>query len=125
MAKEIKEVQSIAKYVRIAPRKVRIVMDLIRGKKVDDAFAILKFTPKRGSRLLEKVLKSAVANAENNFDMDTDKLYVSTCFVDQGPTLKRIHPRSRGQAFGILKHTSHITVKVAEQQEETLNEEKK
>ena len=125
MAKEIKEVKSVAKYVRIAPRKVRIVMDLIRGKKVDDAFAILKFTPKRGSRLLEKVLKSAVANAENNFDMDTDKLYVSTCFVDQGPTLKRIHPRSRGQAFGILKHTSHITVMVAEQQEEeTLNETK-
>ena len=122
---EIKEVKSVAKYVRIAPRKVRIVMDLIRGKDVDDAFAILKFTPKRGARLLEKVLKSAVANAENNFDMDADKLYVSTCFVDQGPTLKRIHPRSRGQAFSILKHTSHITVMVAEQQEEeTLNETK-
>lgn len=125
MAKEIKEVKSVAKYVRIAPRKVRIVMDLIRGKKVDDAFAILKFTPKRGSKFIEKVLKSAVANAENNFDMDADKLYVSTCFVDQGPTLKRIHPRSRGQAFGILKHTSHITVMVAEEQEEEkLNETK-
>ena len=122
---EIKDVKSVAKYVRIAPRKVRIVMNLVRGKKVDDAFAILKFTPKRGARLLEKVLKSAVANAENNFDMDADKLYVSTCFVDQGPTLKRIHPRSRGQAFSILKHTSHITVMVAEQQEEeTLNETK-
>ena len=122
---EVREVKSVAKYVRIAPRKVRIVMNLIRGKKVDDAFAILKFTPKRGSRLLEKVLKSAVANAENNFEMDTDKLYVSTCFVDQGPTLKRIHPRSRGQAFSILKHTSHITVMVAEQQEEEkLNETK-
>ena len=122
---EIKEVKSVAKYVRIAPRKVRIVMNLIRGKKVDDAFAILKFTPKRGARLLEKVLNSAVANAENNFDMDADKLYVSTCFVDQGPTLKRIHPRSRGQAFSILKHTSHITVMVAEQQEEEkLNETK-
>ena len=121
---EIKEVKSVAKYVRIAPRKVRIVMDLIRGKKVDDAFAILKFTPKRGSKFIEKVLKSAVANAENNFDMDSDKLYVSTCFVDQGPTLKRIHPRSRGQAFGILKHTSHITVMVAEQQEEKLDETK-
>ena len=112
-----KEVKAVAKYVRIAPRKVRIVMDLIRGKKIDDAFAILKFTPKRGSKFIEKVLKSAVANAENNFDMDTDKLYVSTCFVDQGPTLKRIHPRSRGQAFGILKHTSHITVMVSEQEE--------
>ena len=121
---EVKEVKSVAKYVRIAPRKVRIVMDLIRGKDVAEAFAILKFTPKRGSRLLEKVLKSAVANAENNFDMDTDKLYVSTCFVDQGPTLKRIHPRSRGQAFGILKHTSHITVMVSEKEEQKLDENK-
>ena len=121
------EVKAVAKYVRIAPRKVRIVMDLIRGKKIDDAFAILKFTPKRGSKFIEKVLKSAVANAENNFDMDTDKLYVSTCFVDQGPTLKIIHPRSRGQAFGILKHTSHITVMVSEQeevQEDKLDENK-
>ena len=113
------EAKAVAKYVRIAPRKVRIVMNLIRGKKIDDAFAILKFTPKRGAVLLEKVLRSAVANAENNFDMDTDKLYVSTCFVDQGPTLKRIHPRSRGQAFSILKHTSHITVIVKEQEEKT------
>ena len=118
MAKEIKEVKSVAKYVRIAPRKVRIVMDLIRGKDVADAFAILKFTPKRGSGLIEKVLKSAVANAENNFDMDADNLVVSKCFVDQGPTLKRIHPRSRGQAFSILKHTSHITVIVSEKEKE-------
>ena len=122
---EIKEVKSVAKYVRIAPRKVRIVMNLIRGKQVDDAFAILKFTPKRGSKFIEKVLKSAVANAENNFDMDSDKLYVSTCFVDHGPTLKRIHPRSRGQAFGILKHTSHITVMVSEKEEEQKLDENK
>ncbi len=113
-----KEVKAVAKFVRIAPRKVRIVMNLIRGKNVADAFAILKFTPKRGSKFIEKVLKSAVANAENNFDMDSEKLFVSTCFVDQGPTLKRIHPRSRGQAFSILKHTSHITVMVAEKNEE-------
>lgn len=113
---EAKEAKSIAKYVRIAPRKVRIVADLIRGKNVEDAFAILRFTPKRGSTLLEKVLRSAVANAENNFDMDVDKLYVSSCYVDQGPTLKRIHPRSRGQAFSILKHTSHITVVVSEKE---------
>ena len=111
---EVKQAKAIAKYVRIAPRKVRIVMDLIRGKDVADAFAILKFTPKRGSTFIEKVLKSAVANAENNFDMDADKLFVSTCFVDQGPTIKRYHPRSRGQAFSILKHTSHITVVVSE-----------
>lgn len=115
---EVKEAKAIAKYVRIAPRKVRIVMDLIRGKAVADAFAILKFTPKRGATLITKVLKSAVANAENNFDMDADKLFVSTCFVDQGPTMKRYHPRSRGQAFSILKHTSHITVVVSEKEKE-------
>ncbi len=108
------EAKSVAKYVRIAPRKVRVVMDLIRGKNVAEAFAILKFTPKVGADAIEKVLRSAVANAENNFDMDVDKLYVSTCFVDQGPTLKRIHPRSRGQAFKILKRTSHITIVVEE-----------
>ena len=106
--------KAVAKYVRIAPRKVRIVMNLIRGKNVGEAFAILKFTPKAGADVIEKVLRSAVANAENNHDMDVDRLYVSTCFVDQGPTLKRIHPRSRGQAFKILKRTSHVTVEVDE-----------
>jgi large subunit ribosomal protein L22 len=108
------ETKAVAKYVRIAPRKVRVVMDLIRGKNVADAFAILKFTPKAGADVVEKVLRSAVANAENNFDMDVDKLYVKTAFVDQGPTLKRIHPRSRGQAFKILKRTSHVTIIVDE-----------
>ena len=108
------EAKATAKYVRIAPRKVRVVMDLIRGKNVQDAFAILKFTPKVGAEAIEQVLKSAVANAENNFDMNEDNLYVSEAYVDQGPTLKRIHPRSRGQAFKILKRTSHITVVVAE-----------
>ncbi|WP_315305398.1 50S ribosomal protein L22 [Selenomonas noxia] len=108
------EVKATAKYIRIAPRKVRIVMNLVRGKSVADALAILKFTPKIGADAVEKVLRSAVANAENNFDMDVDRLFVSSAFVDQGPTLKRIHPRSRGQAFKILKHTSHITVAVNE-----------
>ena len=108
------EAKAVAKYVRIAPRKVRVVMNLIRGKNVADAFAILKFTPKVGAEVIEKVLKSAVANAENNFDMNVDKLYISSAYVDQGPTLKRIHPRSRGQAFSILKRTSHVTVIVAE-----------
>lgn len=111
---EAKEAKSIAKYIRIAPRKVRIVMDLIRGKNVAEAFAILKFTPKVGSEVIEKVLKSAVANAEHNYDMNADKLYVSAAYVDQGPTLKRIHPRSRGQAFKILKRSSHVTVVVKE-----------
>ena len=108
------EVKATAKYIRIAPRKVRIVMHLVRGKRVADALAILKFTPKVGADAVEKVLRSAVANAENNFDMDVDRLFISSAFVDQGPTLKRIHPRSRGQAFKILKHTSHITVAVNE-----------
>ena len=108
------EVKATAKYIRIAPRKVRIVMNLVRGKSVADALAILKFTPKVGADAVEKVLRSAIANAENNFDMDVDRLFISSAIVDQGPTLKRIHPRSRGQAFKILKHTSHITVAVNE-----------
>ncbi|MBQ8919729.1 MAG: 50S ribosomal protein L22 [Acidaminococcaceae bacterium] len=108
------EVNATAKYIRIAPRKLRIVMNLIRGKKVSEAFAILKFTPKVGSEVVEKVLRSAVANAEHNNDMNVDNLFVSSCYVDQGPTLKRIHPRSRGQAFKILKHSSHVTVCVSE-----------
>ena len=108
------EVNATAKYIRIAPRKLRIVMNLIRGKNVSDAFAILKFTPKVGSEVVEKVLRSAVANAEHNNDMTVDNLIVSSCYVNQGPTLKRIHPRSRGEAFKILKHSSHVTVCVSE-----------
>ena len=108
------EAKAVAKYIRVAPRKVRVVMNLIRGKSIAEAFAILKFTPKAGADVIEKVLKSAVANAENNFDMNVDKLYVSSAYVDQGPTLKRIHPRSRGQAFSIFKRTSHVTVVVSE-----------
>ena len=108
------EAKAIAKYVRISPRKVRIVMDLIRGKNVGEAFAILKYTPKVASEVIEKVLKSAVANAEHNYDLNADKLFVSAAYVDQGPTMKRIHPRSRGQAFKILKRSSHVTVVVKE-----------
>ncbi|MDR3564692.1 MAG: 50S ribosomal protein L22 [Negativicutes bacterium] len=108
------EAKAIAKYIRIAPRKVRIVIDLIRGKSVGEAFAILKFTPKVASEVIEKVLKSAVANAEHNYDMNSDKLFVAAAYVDQGPTLKRIHPRSRGQAFKILKRSSHVTLVVKE-----------
>ena len=108
------ETRAVAKYIRITPRKVRIVLYLIRGKNVAEAFAILKFTPKAGADVVEKVLRSAVANAENNFDMDADKLFVKTAYADQGPTLKRIHPRSRGQAFKILKRTSHVTIVVDE-----------
>lgn len=108
------EAKAIAKYIRIAPRKVRIVIDLIRGRGVSEAFAILKYTPKVASEVIEKVLKSAVANAEHNYDMNADNLYVAEAYVDQGPTMKRIHPRSRGQAFKILKRSSHVTVVVKE-----------
>ena len=108
------EAKAIARHIRIAPRKIRIVIDLIRGKNVGEAFAILKHTPKVGAEVLEKVLKSAVANAEHNYDLNVDALYISQAFVDQGPTLKRIHPRSRGQAFKILKRTSHVTLVVKE-----------
>jgi large subunit ribosomal protein L22 len=108
------EAKAIARHIRIAPRKIRIVIDLIRGKNVGEAFAILKHTPKVGSEVDEKVLKSAAANAELNYDMNADNLYVAAAYVDQGPTLKRIHPRSRGQAFKILKRTSHVTVIVKE-----------
>jgi large subunit ribosomal protein L22 len=110
------EVKACARYSRIAPRKIRIVLNLIRGKSIREAFAILKFTPKVGSEVIEKVLRSAVANAEHNNDMDVDKMFVSSCSVDQGPTLKRIHPRSRGQAFKILKRSSHVTVAVSEKE---------
>lgn len=108
------EVKAVARNIRIAPRKIRIVADLVRGKNIGEAYAILKFTPKVGADVLVKVLKSAVANAEHNFDMNVDNLYISEVFVDQGPTLKRIHPRSRGQAFSILKRSSHVTVVVKE-----------
>jgi len=107
-------VKATAKYVRIPPRKIRVVLDIIRGKKVADAFDILKYTPKAGAAVLTKVLKSAVANAETNKQMNVDELYVSAGYVDQGPTLKRIHPRSRGQAFKILKRSSHVTLVVKE-----------
>ena len=108
------EAKAVAKNIRIAPRKVRVVIDLIRGKNVGEAFAILKYTPKVGTEVVEKVLKSAVANAENNLDLNVDNLYVSAVYVDQGPTMKRIHPRSRGQASKILKRSSHVTVVVQE-----------
>ena len=100
--------------LRISPRKVKIVLDLIRGKDVATAMAILKNTPKSASEYLTKLLRSAVANAENNFNMDASKLYVSECFVCPGPTLKRIMPRAQGRAFRINKRTSHVTIAVSE-----------
>ena len=101
-------------YVRIAPRKVQIVLDLIRNKPVDEARAILKHTPKAACEPLAKLLDSAVANAENNNNMDVTRLYVAKCFVCQGPTLKRIRPRAQGRAYRINKKTSHITLVLKE-----------
>ena len=108
------EAKAHLKYARISPRKVKIVLDLIRGKDVAQAMAILKNTPKSASEYLTKLLRSAVANAENNFNMDASKLYVSECFVCPGPTLKRIMPRAQGRAFRILKRASHVTITVKE-----------
>lgn len=102
------------KYARISPRKVKIVLDLIRGKDVATAMAILKNTPKSASEYLIKLLNSAIANAEHNFSMDVSKLYVSECFVCSGPILKRIMPRAQGRAYRINKRTSHVTLAVKE-----------
>lgn len=110
------EAKAHLRYVRIAPRKVQIVLDLIRGKDVDLAMAILKQTPKAASEHLEKLLKSAVANAENNHGMDKNSLYVAECFVCPGPILKRIRPRAQGRAYRVLKRTSHITIVVKEKE---------
>ena len=111
---ENKEAKAYLRYVRIAPRKVQIVCDLIRGKDVGAAMAILMQTPKSASEPLMKLLKSAVANAENNFQMDPAKLVVAEVFVTPGPTLKRMMPRAQGRAYRINKRTSHVTLAVTE-----------
>ena len=108
------QVQATAKTVRIAPRKVRLVLDLIRGKDAKEALAILKFTPNHAAEAIEKVVKSAVANATHNYQMDEEKLYIKACFANEGVTLKRFMPRAKGSAAQILKRTSHITVVVEE-----------
>lgn len=108
------EVKAIAKTVRIAPRKVRLVIDLIRGKKISDAVSILRHTPKGASVVVEKVVKSAVANAVNNNQMDQSLLYIKKAYVDEGVTMKRYLPRAKGSANTILKRTSHITIVLEE-----------
>lgn len=108
------ESKAYLNYVRIAPRKVSVVLDLIRNKPADLAMAILQHTPKAACEPLQKLLKSAMANAENNHNMDVSKLYVASCSVSQGPTLKRIRPRGKGRAYRINKKTSHITLVLKE-----------
>ena len=110
------EAKAHLRYARIAPRKVQIVLDLIRGKDADRAMAILKHTPKAACEQLEKLLKSAIANAETNHNMDKNNLYVAECFVCPGPILKRIRPRAQGRAFRVLKRTSHITIVLKEKE---------
>ena len=110
------EARAILKDARIAPRKVQIVLDLIRGKDYDVGMATLKHTPKAACEYLEKLLKSAAANAENNHNMDKNNLYVAECFVCPGRTLKRIMPRAQGRAFRILKRTSHVTLVLKEKE---------
>lgn len=110
------EARAYLKNARIAPRKVQIVLDLIRNKPVDVAMATLRATPKAACEPLEKLLKSAMANAENNHSMDRDLLYVAECFVCPGPVMKRIHPRAQGRAYRILKRTSHVTMVLKEKE---------
>ena len=111
------QAKAVARTVRIAPRKARLVVDLIRGKQVGEAVAILNLTPKSASPIVEKVLKSAMANAEHNYEMDVNNLVVAQAFVDEGPTLKRFRPRAMGRASQINKRTSHITIVVSEKKE--------
>jgi len=104
------ETRAVAKYVRISPHKVRLLTNILVGKKVADALGILKFTPKRAAKVVEKTIKSAVANAEQHPDVDVDNLYVKQIYADPGPLLKRIRPRAVGRAYRIRKRTSHIVV---------------
>ena len=109
------EARATLSNVRISPRKVQIVLDLIRNKPTDVALATLRLTPKSASPILEKLVKSAIANADNNHSMNKDSLYVAECYVTPGPIMKRVMPRAQGRAYRILKRTSHITVVLKEQ----------
>ena len=106
------EVKAVARYVRISPRKVRPVMALIKGKGIEEALAVLQFTPNRASRAVAKVVKSAAANAENNLELARDSLRVAQAYVDSGPSIRRMQARARGRADVIKKRSSHITIVV-------------
>ncbi|MBI4279700.1 MAG: 50S ribosomal protein L22 [Armatimonadetes bacterium] len=108
------EAQATGKYIRISPHKVRRVVDLIRGRDIQEALAVLKFTPSPAARAVEKVVKSAAANAEHNYEMTRDDLVVSRATVDRGPSVRRVQSRARGRADVIRRHSSHITVVVGE-----------
>ncbi len=108
------EAKAHAKHIRIAPRKVQLIMDLIRGKDVGEAISILRHTPRSASPVVEKVLNSAIANAEHNFSLDPNNLVISQAYANPGPTMKRFRPRAMGRASRINKRTSHITLVVSE-----------
>lgn len=110
------EAKAIARNVRMTPRKVKLICDLIRGRNADEAMAIIQNTPKIACEPMKKLLKSAMANAENNFNMDSDRLYVKEVHVGPGPIMKRIMPRAQGRAFRIFKRTSHITLVIGERE---------
>ena len=109
------ESKSLARYIKVSPQKARLVADLVRGKSVESALNTLRFMPKKGARILKKVIESALANASQNDAIDVDTLFVKTIFIDGGPMQKRIRPRAMGRATRILKRTSHITVVLDEQ----------
>jgi large subunit ribosomal protein L22 len=111
-AEELPRAVARARYVRTSPMKVRRVIELIKGRSANEALAVLKFAPQVASEPLAKVLASAMANAENNLDLDPDTLWISKIYADEGPTLKRFRPRAQGRAYRIRKRTSHITVEV-------------
>ena len=111
------EARAQARFVRISPRKARDVVDLVRHKDVDEALGILRYTPNRAARLVNKVVNSAAANAENNFGLSWGKLFIEKIYVDEGPVFKRVRPRARGRRYLIRKPTSHITVVVRERKE--------
>ncbi|QAV33078.1 LSU ribosomal protein L22P [Fervidobacterium changbaicum] len=112
------EARAVARFVRISPRKARAVINSIRGKNVSEAYTILEFLPKKAARLVYNVLKSAVANATNNFGLSEDNLYIAECYVNDGPRMKRVWPRGRGRADIIQKRMSHITVVVRDREKE-------
>ena len=104
------ETRAVAKFVRISPRKIRLVMDQVRGRQVGEALNMLSFAPQRGARILKKLVNSAIANAEQNTNVDVDSLYIMRVYADEGPTLKRWRPRAQGRSTSIRKRTSHLTV---------------
>jgi large subunit ribosomal protein L22 len=109
------ETSAVAKFVRISPQKIRLIMDQVRGKRVDEALNMLSFAPQKGAPILKKLINSAIANAEQNSGVDVDTLFVKRVYADEGPTLKRFRPRAQGRATRIRKRSSHLTVVLDEE----------